>query len=225
VKLAAKAWLSLAVLTVVMALLVFVPAGDVRGYPEASFYLCIYFAASAWTTCELIDRDPALLERRIRGGPTAEPRPRQRTIVLITSLAFIALLVVPALDHRFAWSSVPTFLVVAGDVLVAIGCYGILRVYRVNSYTSATVDVASGQTLVSTGPYATVRHPMYACGLLYVVGTPLALRSWWGLAPVAVMLPALIWRLIDEERLLARELAGYTDYQLRVRYRLIPRLW
>ena len=223
--LAGKAWFSLALLAVVEALLIFIPAGDVRGYPEASFYLFIFFAASAWTTYELIDRDPALLERRMRGGPTAEPRPRQRTISLIASLAFIALLVVPALDHRFGWSSVPTFLVVAGDMLVAIGFYGVLRVFRVNSYTSATVDVASGQTLVSTGPYATVRHPMYAWALLYVVGTPLALRSWWGFAPVAVMLPALMWRLIDEEHLLARELAGYTDYQLRVRYRLIPGVW
>ena len=223
--LAARAWFSLAVLALVMALLVFVPAGDVGGYPEAWLYLGLFFAASAWTTHELIEHDPALLERRMRGGPTAEPRPRQRIIMLIASAAFIGLLVVPGLDHRFGWSSVPGFIVVIGDALLVVGFYGILRVYRVNSYTAATVDVTSGQVVVATGPYAVVRHPMYASALLYVVGTPLALGSLWGLVPFAVMLPALIWRLLDEEQMLARELAGYRDYQRRVRYRLVPRVW
>jgi len=223
--LAAKAWVSLLALAVFMALLVFVPAGDVFGYPEAWIYLAIFVGASAWTTIDLIRRDPGLLERRMRGGPSAESRPLQRLIMLFASSAFLALLVVPGLDHRFGWSSMSTPTVVLGDVLVAVGFYGVLCVYRANSYTSATIGVASGQTLVSTGPYGVVRHPMYATALLYVLGTPLALRSWWGLVPVGVMLVALIWRLTDEEHMLARELAGYVGYQARVRYRLIPHVW
>ena len=161
----------------------------------------------------------------MRAGPTAEKRPAQRLIMLGTSLGFIALLVVPALDHRFGLSAVPLGVVVAGHVLVAIGFALIVRVYRENTFSSATVEVAENQTVISTGPYAIVRHPMYASALLYLVGMPLALGSYWGLVPLAAMMPFLIWRLLDEERLLAKDLAGYTEYQKRVRHRLVPFLW
>jgi hypothetical protein len=97
-----------------------------------------------------------------------------------TSLGFIAILVVPALDQRFGWSTVPVAFVVLGDVLVAIGFYFIFLVYRENTYAAATVEVAAGQTVITTGPYAIVRHPMYASGALYMFGTPLALGSYWG---------------------------------------------
>ena len=161
----------------------------------------------------------------MRGGPTAEERPAQRLSMLGASLGFIALLVVPALDHRFGWFAVPLGVVVAGDVLVAVGFGLIVRVYRENTFSSATIEVAENQTVISTGPYAIVRHPMYASGSLYLVGTPLALGSYWGLVPIAAMMPFLIWRLLDEERLLAKDLAGYTEYQKRVRHRLVPFLW
>jgi protein-S-isoprenylcysteine O-methyltransferase Ste14 len=107
----------------------------------------------------------------------------------------------------------------------ASGAILLLSVYRENTYTAATIQVAQGQRVISTGPYAVVRHPMYASGLLYVIGTPLALGSYVGLLAVAFMLPFLIWRLLDEERVLAQELQGYVDYQARVRYRLIPFVW
>jgi protein-S-isoprenylcysteine O-methyltransferase Ste14 len=98
-------------------------------------------------------------------------------------------------------------------------------VYRENTFTSATIEVAEGQTVISTGPYAIVRHPMYATAFLYLVGTPLALGSYWGLVPIAAMTPLLIWRLADEERFLARDLPGYTEYRKRVRHRLVPHVW
>jgi protein-S-isoprenylcysteine O-methyltransferase Ste14 len=145
--------------------------------------------------------------------------------MLGTSLGFIALLVVPALDFRFGWSAVSLGGVVAGDALVALGFYLIARVYRENTFTSATIEVAENQTVIATGPYALVRHPMYASASLYLLGTPLALGSYWGLVPIAVMMPFLIWRLFDEERFLARNLPGYTDYQQRVRHRLVPFVW
>ncbi len=113
----------------------------------------------------------------------------------------------------------------AGNLLVAVGFYFIARVYRENTFTSATIEVATGQKVVATVPYAIVRHPMYASAWLYLLGTPLALRSYWGLLAVMVMVPFLIWRLLDEEQLLARDLHGYTEYQTRVRYRLIPFVW
>ena len=114
---------------------------------------------------------------------------------------------------------------VAGDVLVAIGFCFIFRVYRENTFTSATIEVAEDQTVISTGPYAIVRHPMYASASLYLLGTPLALGSYWGLVPIAAMMPFLIWRLLDEERFLAKNLPGYTEYQKRVRHRLVPFVW
>jgi protein-S-isoprenylcysteine O-methyltransferase Ste14 len=220
----ARAWLALVVLAVVMGLLLFISAGTVR-YWQAWVYLSIFFAASALTTVFLMRTDPALLERRMSGGPTAEKRPIQQFIMLFTSLGFIALLVVPALDRRLGWSIVPLYGVVVGDALVVVGFYFIFLVYKENTFTSATIEVAADQTVISTGPYAIVRHPMYASGLLYLLGTPLALGSFWGIVPLAGMLPFLIWRLFDEERFLSRNLPGYTEYQRKVRHRLIPRIW
>ena len=211
-------------LTVVMALLVFVPAGTVH-YWQAWVYLAIFAGVSALTTLDLIRTDQALLERRMRGGPTAEKQPTQKVIMLSMSIGFIALLVVPALDHRFGWSAVPLGGMVAGDLLVALGFYLIFLVYRENTFTSATIEVAENQKVISTGPYARVRHPMYASAILYLLGTPLALGSYWGLVPVVAMMPFLIWRLLAEERFLTRNLAGYTDYQKRIHHRLVPFVW
>lgn len=222
--LSAKAWLALVVLAVVMGLLLFLPAGTIR-YWQAWVYLSIFTVASVLTTLYLMRKDPALLERRMRGGPTAEKRPSQKFIMLCTSIGFIALLVVPAFDHRLGWSTVPLGGVVAGDMLVAIGFYLISIVYRENTYTSATIEVAENQTVISSGPYAVVRHPMYASASLYLLGTPLALGSYWGLVPFAMTMPFLIWRLVDEERFLATKLPGYTEYQRRVRRRLVPFIW
>ncbi len=207
-----------------MALLLFIPAGTVR-YWQAWVYLSIFFGAAAFTTMFLMRKDPALLERRMSGGPTAEKQPIQKFIMLCTSLGFIALLVVPALDYRFAWSREPLSGVLVGDALVAVGFYLIVLVYRENTFASATIEVTPDQKVISTGPYAIVRHPMYASALLYLVGTPFALGSYWGLAPLVGMLPFLIWRLLDEERFLALNLPGYTAYQKKVRHRLVPRIW
>ena len=222
--LAFRAWLSLAVLAAIMGALLFGCAGTL-GYWQAWVYLSLFFALSALLTQDLLRRDPALLQRRMKGGPTAEVRPLQRLIMVGASVGFVSLLVVPALDFRHGWSSVPVIGVVIGDVLFAVGFGFIGRVYRENTYTSATIEVAAGQRVIDTGPYAVVRHPMYASALLYLIGTPLALGSYWGFLGLAFMLPFLVWRLLDEERLLAQELPGYTAYQARVRYRLIPGLW
>ena len=222
--LAGRAWFSLVVLAAAMALLVFATAGTVR-YWQGWLYLAVFFGASLLVTLDLMRRDPALLERRMRGGPTAEKRPTQRLVMLGASVGFISLLVLPALDRRFHWSDVSLGVVLGGDALVLVGFYFILRVYRENTFTSATIEIAPNQTVVSTGPYAIVRHPMYASALLYVIGTPLALASYWGLLGVAVMLPFLIWRLFDEERMLVSSLPGYVEYQRRVGHRLIPFVW
>src|SRR5262249_49585579 len=159
-----------------------VPAGTPR-YWQAWVYLVIFTAASALTTGYLVRRDPALLERRMRGGPTAEKRPAQKGVMLGASIGFIAILGVAAFDHRVGGSAVPVGGVAVGDALVAIGFYLIFRVYRENTFTSATIEVAEDQRVIATGPYAIVRHPMYASSSLYLFGTPLALGSYWAYVP------------------------------------------
>jgi protein-S-isoprenylcysteine O-methyltransferase Ste14 len=219
-----KAWISLIAFTVVVGLLLFLFAGTVR-YWQGWAYLVVFAGASFLTTIYLIKHDPALLKRRLSGGPTAEKERAQKIIMLFASIGFIALLVVPALDYRFGWSAVPLYTVIAGDMLVATGFYFIFLVYKQNTFASATIGVAVDQQVVSTGPYAIVRHPMYASALLYLLGTPLALGSYWGLLPFGATVPFLIWRLVDEEKFLAKNLLGYTEYQKRVRSRLIPKIF
>jgi protein-S-isoprenylcysteine O-methyltransferase Ste14 len=220
----AKALLSLVVLCVAMGLLLFVPAWTTK-YWQAWVYLGIFTGASLLTTLYLMKKDPALLKRRMSGGPTAERESTQKVIMFFASIGFIGLLILPALDHRFGWSMVPFPVVIAGDTLVAVGFYFIFLVYRENTFTSATIEVAKDQKVISTGPYALVRHPMYASAFLYLVGTPLALGSYWGLLALLFMMSFLIWRLFDEEKFLAENLAGYTEYQKQVRHRLVPYVW
>lgn len=217
----AKVWISTLVLAAVLGLILFVPAGTVN-YWQAWVYLCIYFGASIGIILYLMKSDPDLLARRMSGGPTAEKEGSQRIIMTILSCAFVAMLAVPALDRRYGWTNVPVSVVIAGDVFTALWFYLTYLVFRENTFTASVVQVTQNQSVISTGPYAYVRHPMYAAGLLFFIATPLALGSYWGLVVFVAALPALIWRLLDEERLLAKNLPGYRDYCAKVRWRLIP---
>ena len=219
-----RAYVSVLVLFVVMALLLFVPAGTLD-YWQAWTFLVVYFTGCLAITLYLVKKDPELLQRRMSGGPFAEKQAAQKIIMSLVSLEFIGLIVVPALDHRFGWSQLPSSVALAGDVLVALGFLAVAFVFRENSFSSATIELASNQKVISSGPYAWVRHPMYAGGLVMLLGIPVALGSWWGLLVATAIIPALIWRLIDEERFLDRNLPGYLEYRHKVRYRLIPLLW
>src|SRR6185437_1729484 len=207
-----RAFVGLAVLLLVVASLLFVVAGTLH-YWQAWLFLAVYFAASLAITLYLVRKDPALLERRMSGGPFAEKEPAQRIIMFLTSVGFIALLVEPAFDRRFGWSDLPAYFVVAGDLLILFGWLGIYFVFRENSFASATIESAADQRVISTGPYAWVRHPMYATALLMLLGIPLALGSWWGVLIVIAIVPALVWRLTDEERFLLQNLPGYPEYR------------
>jgi protein-S-isoprenylcysteine O-methyltransferase Ste14 len=221
ISLSMKAWLWLGALALVLGALIFGAAGDLRFWQGWTF-LAVFFGASALVTRYLMANDPALLERRVNGGPTQETEPTQRLIMAVMSLGFVGLMVVPGLDHRFGWSQASPLIALAGDVLVAVGFFAIFLVFKENSFASSTIGVSEGQTVISTGPYAIVRHPMYAGAVVYLLGTPLALGSYWGLVILAAMAPFLIWRLVDEERVLEQRLRGYSDYKRTVRYRLAP---
>ncbi|SKA20981.1 Protein-S-isoprenylcysteine O-methyltransferase Ste14 [Enhydrobacter aerosaccus] len=194
-------------------------------YWQAWLFLFVYFLAALLISLSLLEKDPELLRRRMRAGPLAEKEPKQKIIMLFASIGFAGLLIIPALDRRFGWSHVPTAAAIAGDLLVLLGWIAIYRVFRENSFTSATIEVASDQRVISTGPYGMVRHPMYAASLVMLVGIPIALASWWGLLSFGVIAAALAWRILDEERFLVLNLRGYADYKQKVRYRLIPHLW
>jgi protein-S-isoprenylcysteine O-methyltransferase Ste14 len=211
-------------LVLVMAAAIFVAAGTLH-YWQGWVFLACYFGASIVITLYLARRDPALLARRMRGGPWAEKEPTQRVIMSIASAGFVALLVVPGLDHRFGWSHMPAALAVAGVLLMLLGWLGIFRVFQENSFTSSTIELAADQRVISTGPYAVIRHPMYTAALLMFLGIPISLGSWWGVLVVVALLPPMIWRLLDEERFLSRNLPGYVAYQEVVRYRLVPHIW
>jgi protein-S-isoprenylcysteine O-methyltransferase Ste14 len=168
---------------------------------------------------------PALLKRRARGGPLAEPEPSQKIIVTLVVLCVLALFAISALDSVHGWSHVPVPFVLVGDLLVAAGLILLNLVLRANPYAAAAVTVEPGQPVISTGPYALVRHPMYSAGLLLFLGAPLALGSWWGLLLYLPILVGIIWRLLDEERYLSTHLPGYREYCAKVTHRLIPFIW
>ena len=178
-----RAWLGLIFLAIAMGFLLFVPAGTVH-YWQAWEYLGLFLGASFLITLYLMKKDPALLKRRLSAGPIAEKEKTQKTIMFLASIGFVAMLVVPALDHRFTWSSVPLYAVIAGDALTALGFYIVFRVYKENTFTSATIEIAENQKVIFTGPYAIVRHPMYSGGLLLFIGMPFALGSYWGVSGI-----------------------------------------
>jgi protein-S-isoprenylcysteine O-methyltransferase Ste14 len=223
-KLAAKTALGYANLILLLAVALFAPAWTFRFW-QAWIYLFLFASSSMAITIYLWKRDRALLSRRVSAGPIAEKTRTQQIIQLFASLGFLAILVVPSLDRRFSWSQVPLWLVLAGDLLVVLGFYIVFKVFSVNTFTAATVEIAEKQTVVSTGPYAFVRHPMYSGALIMLLGTPLALASWWGLVPFVLMVTVIVVRLLDEEKLLLDKLPGYAEYVPKVKYRLIPSVW
>ena len=181
--------------------------------------------ASGAYTLYLARHDPALLKRRAEAGISYEREPAQKIIVFFLFVVCTALVVIPPLDFRFGLSSIPWYVSIVGDALVAFSFYVFYLVSKVNTYAAANVRVEEGQRVVSTGMYALIRHPMYLGALFLVIGTPLALGSWWALLLVPLSVPVLYFRIANEEKVLIRGLRGYTEYTQRVRYRLIPYIW
>jgi protein-S-isoprenylcysteine O-methyltransferase Ste14 len=219
-----RAWGGLAFLLILLGALLFLCAGRLD-YWEAWLFLLAFGVPVAFITRYFLRTDPALIARRVDAGMVAEPRVIQKVIQGFASLAFIALVVVPGLDRRLGWSAVPPAIVVLADVFVVLGLSAVFFVFRENTFTSATIEVGEGQRVVTTGPYAVVRHPMYAGALVMVFAMPIALGSLVALIPTLPMLAAIVWRLLDEERYLVVELPGYVEYQKHTRYRLAPLLW
>ena len=211
-------------LFVSLAVLVFLPAWTLH-YWQGWVCLLVFFTSAVGITVSLAKNNPALLARRIKAGAKAETEKTQKAIQFFAAIAFVSLFVLSALDHRFAWSRVPFAVEIAGDVLIALGFAFVFWVFKVNSFTSGVIEVAPDQQLITSGPYAIVRHPMYLGSLVMLLGIPLSLDSFWGLLAVIVMTGAIVLRLLDEERFLAKNLTGYGAYMEHVHYRLVPFVW
>jgi protein-S-isoprenylcysteine O-methyltransferase Ste14 len=223
-KLIRKAAFGFLQLIAVLGILLLVPAWTLD-YWQAWVYLSVFAGSSALITLYLWKNDPKLLERRTNAGPRAENDSSQKLIQRLASFVFVGAMVLPSLDHRFAWSAVPVSVVAAGDVLAALGFLIVFFVFRENTFAAAAIGVTPNQRVVATGPYAVVRHPMYAGALVMLFGTPLALGSWWGLVMFIPMLFIIAWRARAEERFLIKNLPGYREYCGVVRFRLVPLFW
>ena len=209
---------------VVFVLLVFLPAGTFD-YWQGWAFIAVFAAATLIPSVYLAVKNPEALRRRMQAGPGAETRPLQKLIIAVAFVSVGAMIVISALDFRFGWSTVPAAVSVVGLVLVAVGLTIAMLVTIQNGYAAANVKVESGQQLSSTGWYGFVRHPMYFGNVILMIGTPLALGSYWGLLIVVVGLAVLAVRINDEEALLTQELAGYREYMHKVHYRLVPYVW
>lgn len=221
---ARKAFAGLFRSLLIVAAIFFIPAWSLRFW-EGWVYLAIMGAASLAIILYLATYDDALIGRRLKAGPVAEKEKSQKIIQTFTAAAGVILFLVPGFDFRWQWSNVPTTLIVLGDVGVVAGYVIIFLVFRENTYASSIIEVAESQKVISTGPYAVVRHPMYAGAILIFFATPLALDSWWAFIPAIIVSAIVAVRLVDEEKFLAARLTGYEDYRRQVRYRLIPGIW
>ena len=207
-----------------LGLLLFLPAGTFN-YWQAWVFIVVFLVTTTIFGVYFSIKDPALMRRRRQAGPTSEQSTLQKIVSTIALASLFVLPILSGLDHRFGWSQMPLFVSLIGDALLVFSFIMFYFVFRVNSYGAGNIQVEQGQEVISTGPYALVRHPMYDGSLVMGIGMALALGSWWALVVLVIMIPVLVVRILDEEKVLAKDLPGYTTYEQQVRYRLVPYLW
>lgn len=205
----------------VIGLMLFLPAGTFD-YWEAWLYLAVILVPMTFVVAYLLKNDSALLERRMR---LKEKETRQKKVVSTSALVLLVGFLIPGFDHRFGWSNMQAEVAIAADAIVFLAYVFTALVLRENSYASRVIEVEKGQKVISSGPYALVRHPMYLGMSLLLLATPIALGSYWALLAFLPIPPMLAIRLLNEEEVLRRELPGYEEYRKKVKYRLIPFIW
>lgn len=205
-------------------LLLFLTAGT-TDYWQAWVFVPVFMITMSGYGIYFSIKDPAHMERRKQGGPGAEQSILQKIIVTVGLASLVGVFVLSALDHRFGWSQVPPLVSWIGNMVLVLSFVLYYLVGRENTWAAANIRVEEGQRVVSTGPYALVRHPKYDGDVLMVLSIPLALGSWRAVAFLPITIMGLAVRILDEERTLARDLPGYSDYLRKVRFRLVPRVW
>jgi protein-S-isoprenylcysteine O-methyltransferase Ste14 len=206
---------------IVLGLVLFVPAGTLD-YWQAWVYMAIILVPMLFVVLYMTARDPALLERRLN---LKEKEATQRSVLRFAYTLLIIGILLPGLDRRFGWSSVPLELAIAANIVVFIGYVITFLAMKENTYAARTVAVEKGQKVISTGPYSIVRHPMYLGQILLFIATPIALGSYWAIPPFLLIPVVMVFRIQNEEDLLRRKLLGYKEYCRKTRYRLIPFVW
>lgn len=210
-----------------LGLLLFLPAGTLA-WPQAWVFLAIFIGCSVGIGVWLLKTDTDLLAERMKSPLSPDQKPRDRTVMVVLAIGFVVWFVFMALDaRRFAWSHTPPWAQMLGALLIVAAFYGWFLVLRTNRFAATTVRLQEerGQTVISTGPYALVRHPMYSYALLLMIGTPLLLGSLWGLLGLLLFVPLLGLRALGEEAMLMDGLPGYRNYAAKVRFRLLPGIW
>jgi protein-S-isoprenylcysteine O-methyltransferase Ste14 len=212
---------------VFLGMLLFLPAGTLA-WPQAWIFLALFAVCSVGIGLWLIKTNPSLFAERMKPILSVEQKPRDRVIIIAILVFFYAWFAFMALDaRRFGWSHTPPWAQILGALLIVSAFVGWVQVLQANHFASVTVRLQKdrGQTVISTGPYAVVRHPMYSYALLLMIGVPLLLGSLWGLLGLVLFVPLLGLRAIGEETMLMDGLAGYRDYTAKVRFRLLPGVW
>lgn len=209
---------------IIFSVLIFLPAWTFD-YWQAWLFLGVFTACTTCYTVYLARYNKPLLERRMNAGPMHEKETSQKIIMSLAGLCFVLLIALSSLDHRYGLSLVPAYVSIFGNAVIAASFVFIFWVTNVNSFAAANIDTESDQKVIDAGPYAHVRHPMYAGAFWMLLAIPLALGSWHGVLLNIPFMPVLIWRLLDEERILVRDLPGYSVYMQKIRYRLIPYIW
>ena len=208
-------------------LLLFISAGTIA-WPQAWCFMLLTIVCGLATSAWLKSSNPDLYAERTKSPSSYQERARDKIISTCIMLGMGIWFVLMAFDaQRFHWSSIPVWLQAAGACSIVAAFAGWISVMRENSFASAEVRVQKerGQTVISTGPYGIVRHPMYAYAVLLIVGTALLLGSAWGLSGLVYLMPLLGARAAAEEEVLLSELPGYAEYATKVKYRLVPGVW
>ena len=201
--------------------LLFLPAGTFD-YWQAWAWLATLFIPMGVSLVYLLKIDPKLLERRTR---TKETRPEQQRIIMASVVYLLIIFILPGFDVRNGWSNVPAWLCLAADGIVLVSYILYVFVMKTNTYASRVIEVEQGQQVITNGPYALVRHPMYLAMILMMTASPLALGSYWAMLPSVAFIALLAARAKNEEALLQKELEGYNKYMQKTRYRLFPGIW
>ena len=205
-----------------LGLCFFLPAWTFN-YWEAWLYIGTFVSMMIFFLIHMVRNDPGLLKRRL---DKKENRKKQKWVIGVSNLLFLSIFLIPGFDKRYEWSNVPVWLVILADLIFAIGYLFFFWVMRENSYAAHNVKVEKGvQEVITTGPYAIVRHPMYLAVIIMFGITPLALGSYWGLIPIGLIVILLYFRISDEEQLLKEELEGYEEYMKKTKYRIFPKIW
>jgi protein-S-isoprenylcysteine O-methyltransferase Ste14 len=206
---------------VVMIAVIFIPAGSFLFW-NGWLYLAIIIIPAAIGITLVYRTNPDVLQRRMQ---YREKRNQQKWIIGLSYPFFILIFIIPGLDYRFGWSHIPPGIVIAGMIMVLVGYSLFFYVIYTNQFASRVVEVTENQKVIQTGPYALVRHPMYLAVILMYTITPIVLGSWWALIPATSVIPVLVFRILDEEKVLRKDLTGYIEYCQKVRCRIFPGIW